>query len=69
MAEKFGKFVPGYDDTSKPILIIVDYSYYTINETEIKEYCDKCFPTWRRHGMVLFFDTEQDQMFFLLRFG
>ena len=51
----------------KPMLIIVDYKYYLINEEEIVAWAAKCTPGWKQTGMILEFKSDEDRIAFLLR--
>ena len=64
------RFLSGYSPlTKQQILMIVDYMWWTANETAILKWMDANLPRKRDHqtGMVLTFDNEKDLMLFLLR--
>lgn len=52
-------------------LIIADYNYWAENESAIQEWMVANLPRGIHHqfGMTLSFETEQDRMMFLLRWG
>jgi len=50
-----------------PMLLIVDYKYYTDNEDTMVDWCEQSSVYFKRTGMVLEFDTQEDRMMFLLR--
>lgn len=64
------RFLSGYSPlTKQQILMIVDYMWWTANETAILEWMDANLPRGRNHqqGMIITMDSEQDLMLFLLR--
>ena len=64
------RFIGGHSPlTKQQILMIVDYMWWTANETAILEWMDANLPRGRDHqqGMIITMDSEQDLMLFLLR--
>lgn len=66
------RFVGGYSPVSKQqVLMIADYRWWVDNETAILEWMDTNLPRGRDHqtGMIVSFDSDQDLMLFLLKWG
>jgi hypothetical protein len=55
--------------TEALMLVIVDYKYYADNEAAIVDWCEHSSVHYKRTGMVLEFDTQEDRMMFLLRWA
>ncbi len=67
-----GRFIhtgPFDDEMPHHYIIIVDYRWWTDNETEIYAWMDQCLPKGRKHqqGMVVVIENKSDASNFLLR--
>jgi hypothetical protein len=49
------------------LLVIADYKYYIDNEAAMVDWCEQCSVYYKRTGMVLEFNSQEDRMMFLLR--
>ena len=67
---KGNRFVP-YNLHHKTGLMIQDYVWWMENEREILNWMAEHLPTGIDHqyGMTITFDTDQDRMMFLLKWG
>jgi hypothetical protein len=62
VSAKFAKDIIG--------LIIVDYNWWFINESEVKSWCNETMKDgWTRQGMIINFNDEENRLQFLLRWG
>ena len=67
-----GKFVVAHSPVSKDILLFIsDYNYWVENQDAIELWMTDNLPRGLDHqsGMVLTFDSEQDRLMFMLRWG
>lgn len=70
--ENVGKLipVPGHLHQT-PMLLVADYKWWCNNQEEIESWMTQHLPRGVHHlqGMVIVFDSEEDRMMFMLRFG
>jgi len=53
--------------TETLLLVIADYKYYIDNEAVMVDWCEQSSVYYKRTGMVLEFNSQEDRMMFLLR--
>ena len=67
MASRGVRFIPSLQINNKWSLIIADYNFWMNNEVDIENSVIECDGI--REGMVLEFETEQDRLWFLLKWN
>jgi hypothetical protein len=62
--------VPGHLHQT-PMLFVADHKWWCNNQEEIETWMTANLPRGVQHlqGMVIAFDSEEDRMMFMLRFG
>jgi hypothetical protein len=67
--EKFLPLTCEFENTIIALLIL-DYTYWIKRQYEIETWCKDSFNnTLSPHGGLLYFDSEDDRMLFLLKWG
>lgn len=72
MMDKQSRFLIIDGKFSEPLhgLLIVDFSWWYVNDHEIIRWCDECLDKeYNRKGVVLTFKTIEDRLQFILRWG
>ena len=62
--------IPGTLDTS-PTLLVADYNWWHNNREEVESWMKENLSQGLQHlrGMIIKFDSDEDRVMFLLRFG
>lgn len=65
-----GKFIAATSPVDRDLLLIIeDYAFWVVNQKEIEKWIADSNGTITQKGMVVHFDTEEDRVMFLLRWG
>ena len=65
-----GRFIAATSPIDRDLLLIIeDYAYWVLNQTEIEQWIADSNGAITQQGMVVHFDTEEDRTMFLLRWS
>lgn len=65
-----GRFIAATSPVDQDLLLIIeDYTWWHLNREELVQWIEDSNGAIVHRGMVLHFDTEEDRVMFLLRWG